>query len=302
MRPLFVLLVIACGTPAPPVEEPPPPQASVEEPVAPAEEPPAPEPEPSPLAALIAELEESEDVPSGSDVTFATALAECPRAGDRETCNIDSRAGFDAANARWVMLEVDGSEMEISSVWLGTASGTAEQPIWTGALDARGLTALRRALRPFHSLAVSPNLVAGSSSVEFSIDAYTPLVSLRAPFEGWLLYLETVEDLDAPEHVLSLVKRDLSERIELLRRRAPFTACDGDGWTCEASETDCTPEQLRAEDRLCVQPFGIQRVSLAADRATLFVGGTGAEAGHGGYPPFHFVVALEGRAREVISP
>lgn len=293
----FLVLLLACGSPATPVEEPAPPIAEAPAPI---EEPPAPEPEPppSPLAALIESMAETQPEPAGR--TFATALDGCRRV-DADECTIETLTGFDGG--RWLVLEADRGEAGVeSAALLRVAVSGDDEVIAGGPLDARMLASIRRALGRFRSQPVVPSLVRARATAEWSITQYAPLVALGAPLEGWLLYLETIENLDAPEHVLRLVKRDLSETIELARRTAPHTPCDGDMWFCDAHEGECTAAELRAEDRLCVQPFGIERVALAPDRATLFVGGTRAVAGHGGYPPFHYAVELPARAREIMAP
>ena len=129
----------------------------------------------------------------------------------------------------------------------------------------------------------------GSARRSFSIVELPVLVSLGGALAGSHLWIETSTDLDHPEHILTRV--DGATRVELGRRVAELAPCDGDGWYCEADpDHDCTPAQLRAEGRLCVAPVGIDGVAIAG--GTLVVVGTVAVAGHGGYPPFHWVVPL----------
>ncbi len=79
--------------------------------------------------------------------------------------------------------------------------------------------------------------------------------------------------------------------LEWVYRCAPRPGpCDGDGYWCEEAEEECDDAGLRAEGRLCVQPFGIDAVAVAD--GTLALRGTTQIAGHGGYPGFHWVVPL----------
>lgn len=306
------LALSACGG----ASEGAPPARDAPRPIAHAEAAPPPEEDraqatasPDPLDALIMGLEPPEPASSAASATraprtLAEALVGCTaNPAEDEYCAMTSVAAFDAATSRWIVLDIDVSEGGPESAWLGVVTPSEEEVVYQGNLTPRRLAAARRALTSQRSsLPLATNLVNERSVVEFSINAYAPLASLSGPLDGWLVQLETVVDLDHPEHVLRLIRRSSREAIELARRAAPRTSCDGDGFYCEAHEDEpCTEDELRAEDRLCVQPFGIDRVWLSSDRATLLVGGTMQVAGHGGYPPFHWVVELPATVRASIA-
>jgi hypothetical protein len=189
----------------------------------------------------------------------------------------------------WLVLRTDSSEGGIEGVFLHRARpGAADEVVVTGALAPELLGRVRTGLS--RSRASVPSIVASTASVEFSLSVYPVLVALGAPLEGSLLFLETTIDLDHPEHVLRLVQRDGTERV-LARQPAALVPCDGDGWWChDGNDEDCSAAELRAEQRLCVEPWSIDSVHVSGRE--LLVIGTVIVAGDGGYPSFDWAVQL----------
>ena len=244
-----------------------------------------------------AELRDSlEPVVPAAARTPRTALDDCPApASTSEDALIDFYEGCVirpmAIRERdaWLVLRTNSSEGGIEQVFLHRARpGAADEVVVTGALEPELLRRVRTTLSRARSSV--PSIVTGSASVEFSLSAYPVLVALGAPLEGSLLFLETTLDLDHPEHVLRLVRRDGTE-LELARQPARLTPCDGDGWSChDGNDDDCAPEELRAEQRLCVEPRSIDSVHVSGRE--LLVIGTVIVAGDGGYPSFDWAVQL----------
>lgn len=204
-----------------------------------------------------------------------------------EHCEIGSVAGWDASAGRWLILELDRSEAEIERARLVAASPEGDEVRVSGEWSPMLASEMLPRIEHVHAPVVS--IVRARALESFSIVEYATLVELAEPLAGWHLHLATNRDLDRPEHVLALIDPS-GRRIELARRTAELGPCDGDGYFCEAREDECTPAELRAEGRLCVQPLGIDDVAVRD--GTLLVMGTGARAGHGGAPAFHWVARL----------
>jgi hypothetical protein len=296
-----VLLASACARSDEPSRPEPPAPATVEpapdprplEP-APADQPDEDEDVPS-LAALVGELA---PVPPRAGGTALGALLRCPHL--YEDCSLASAAAYDESSRRWVSLEVEFGEGSAERAWLALVSPTEttvlhRDDLEVGAGYRVNLRELERAMRPYAALTTPPPMVTETAHATFSLNTYPVLAALAEPLEGKLLYLETSRDLDDPVAILWLVDRRTREKVELGRRPARRGPCDGGGYVCNVngdSDAPCTDEELRAEGRLCVQPLGIRTVAVAPDRSSLFVLGIRQVAGHGGYPPFSWVVAL----------
>jgi hypothetical protein len=188
------------------------------------------------------------------------------------------------------VLDVDASEGGSESFVLLTARPDGETELARGTFDRAGRARLTQASHRWRSVTPPTDRIGASARQEFSSSGLVALASLTPPLEGEL-WLHTSTDLDHPEHTLTWIRPDGS-RVELGRRAASLGPCDGDGMTCAATGwEDCTMEQMRAENRLCVLPVGMNSVLLAPDGASIAILGTVAVAGDGGYPPFHWVVA-----------
>lgn len=303
LRSTIAVMCLGCGGAPPASVEPAPTTVTTNADPAPIEgEPASPvgamAPDPGPrLDVLLATTPEPD--PLGPWPAIGGALATCPPprgASDDamgefyEGCLVRSMASWDDREHRWTILDVHASEGGIERIVVLTATADGESEVLATDLSPAALQRLRSVLR--RARGRSANLVTEVVLTDFSLGQYAPLVSLGGPLAGMRLYLETIADLDAPEHVLWLLDAS-GGRTELSRRPAEHTPCDGGGWWCEAAgaeEEECTPQQLRAEGRLCVEPWGIEGV--AAAEGTLVVLGTRQVAGHGGYPPFHWVVRL----------
>jgi hypothetical protein len=246
----------------------------------------------SPLEMAIAELS-ADDVRTTPLSTPSASVAACTDPGG-DDCMIDSAAVWDPAGLRWIVLEVDGSEGGPEAARLIAATPGGDTVLASHAIDRAGLGVLRRATRPFSRLSAPTDRVSEASSTEFSSSTFATLVALDGPLTGWLLGLSTNDDLDHPEHVLRLLRREDGLEVELARRAAELTPCDGDGWTCAAhpDAAECTAAELRAEGRLCVQPQSIGFVGLSDDGSSLLVLGIRIVAGDGGYPAHHWVVSM----------
>lgn len=188
----------------------------------------------------------------------------------------------------WLLLTSDRSEGGLETLFVHLD----HREIFTGGFDGDSVDRVRE-LFAGHSDAAPANVITEVAGAEFSLNEYAPLVGLGGPLTPWLLWLEPVQDLDRPEWVLWLIARDDLTKHELARRPANVTPCDGGGWYCGPDEDECTAAQLRAEGRLCVQPIGIDVV--AVHEGSLALMGTRQVAGHGGYPPMHWVVQLSER-------
>jgi hypothetical protein len=264
-------------------------------PAAPAAPEPPPEPPPAhpTFDALLPELASS---PAERVGVLSSALASCPapRADDDalsiyyDECRIGST--FARERDAWVVLEVSHSEAGVERLRLARVTPTTTEVLFEDEPSPEATAALRTRLRE-HRRATRPNeLVRERATATFSLDEYAPLVGLGAPLDRWLLFVETTNDLDRPEHVLHLIARDGSARHELARRPAPLGPCDGGGYYCERTQDECDEAGLRAEGRLCIQPASIAHVAVA-DGTLALLGGVHV-AGHGGYPALSWVVAL----------
>jgi hypothetical protein len=264
-----------------------------------AEPPPTPPPAAPPpahptLEALLPELASS---PAERVGVLSSALERCPAprgTGDDalsiyyDECRIGSTFGRE--RDAWVVLEVSHSEGGVERLRLARVTPTTSEVLFEDEPSPEATAALRTRLRD-HRRAARPNeLVRERATASFSLDEYAPLVGLGAPLERWLLFVETTNDLDRPEHVLHLIARDGSARHELARRPAPLGPCDGGGYYCERTQDECDEDGLRAEGRLCIQPASIAHVAVAD--GTLALLGSVHVAGHGGYPATSWVVAL----------
>lgn len=189
----------------------------------------------------------------------------------------------------WLVLRTDRSEGGIERVFvLRARAGAEDETVVSSELTPEVLGRVRTALA--RARASVPSIVTATASEEFSLSVYPVLAQLGAPLEGSLLFLETTTDLSHPEHILRLVRADGTD-VELARSAASLVPCDGDGWSChEGADEDCTPEDLRAEERLCVEPWSIDSVHVAGRE--LLVIGTVIVAGDGGYPSFHWAARL----------
>jgi hypothetical protein len=264
-------------------------------PAAPAAPEPPPEPPPAhpTFDALLPELASS---PAERVGVLSSALASCPapRADDDalsiyyDECRIGST--FARERDAWVVLEVSHSEAGVERLRLARVTPTTTEVLFEDEPSPEATAALRTRLRE-HRRATRPNeLVRERATATFSLDEYAPLVGLGAPLDRWLLFVETTNDLDRPEHVLHLIARDGSARHELARRPAPLGPCDGGGYYCERTQDECDEAGLRAEGRLCIQPASLAHVAVA-DGTLALLGGVHV-AGHGGYPATSWVVAL----------
>lgn len=273
-------------TEASPAASPPPPTIEAS--------PAAPPPAHPTLDALLPELASS---PTERVGALSSALARCPapRGADDEALSIyydECRIGstFGRERDAWIVLEVSHSEAGVDRLRLARVTPTTNDVLFEGEPSPEATTALRTRLRD-HRRAARPNeLVRERATASFSLDEYAPLVGLGAPLDRWLLFVETTNDLDRPEHVLHLIARDGSARHELARRPAPLGPCDGGGYYCERTQDECDEAGLRAEGRLCIQPASIAHVAVAD--GTLALLGAVHVAGHGGYPATSWVVAL----------
>ncbi|MFO0710240.1 MAG: hypothetical protein U0353_10395 [Sandaracinus sp.] len=226
------------------------------------------------------------------------ALADCPPPSDAsddalqafsESCSIRPMAMRE--RDAWLVLRADSSEGGVESVFvMRTRPGEDDETVVGGALAPTLLPQVRAALRRARTSARS--IVARAATTQFSLSEYPVLVELGAPLDGALLFLETTVDLAHPEHILRFVGADGTE-VELGRADATLVACDGDGWTCHQGADegdDCTADDLRAEGRLCVEPWSIDSVHVSGRE--LLVIGTVIVAGDGGYPSFHWASRL----------
>lgn len=266
------------------------PTGGSEEPAVTTPSPTAPQAAPS-LTSLRSTIEAVEPV---VPVVPARALSRCPAPSNasqdallafHEECAIPSLVARDGD--AWLVLRTESSEGGIEEVLLARARpGIADEVVLAEHLEPATLARIRRGLARVRRAA--PSIVIGRAAAEFSMSTYTPLVALGAPLEGAQLFLETTIDLDHPEHVLHLVAEDGTAR-ELARDAARLVACDGGGWTCgDEGEEDCEADDLRAEGRLCVEPWSIDSVHVEGDQLLLV--GTVVVAGDGGYPSFHWAV------------
>lgn len=218
------------------------------------------------------------------------ARERCIRPAGR--CKVWQTAAYSPEREAWLVLAVDYGEGWATGAELIQDDGDDRKRVLES--DAEPPTALRRRLARFQDLAAPDDLIADQALSMFSLSYYAELVSLSAPLDGWVLWLETT-GLETREQRLWLVHPERDERHVLGRRPAQVGPCDGGGYWCERKEEDpdaeCTDADLEAEGRLCTEPDGIELVALAPD-GTLLVQGTHQVAGHGGYPPFHWVVEL----------
>jgi len=256
----------------------------------------APEPPPAhpTLDALLPELAPS---PTERVGALSSALTSCPAPRDADDDALaryydECRIGSTFARERdaWIVLEVSHSEAGVERLRLSRVLPTTNERLFDDEPTPEATAALRARLREHRRAARPDELVRERATATFSLDEYAPLVGLGAPLERWLLFVETTNDLDRPEHVLHLIARDGSARHELARRAAPLGPCDGGGYYCERTQEECDEAGLRAEGRLCIQPASVAHVAVA-DGTLALLGGVHV-AGHGGYPAFSWVVAL----------
>ena len=233
----------------------------------------------------------------GDPLTLQAAVEACPapRGTDRDarldwfdTCHLRGALAHTRDGSRWVGLAVDYSEGGPEGFALWEWSSQGERELLRGEVSPLEVGHLRRRVGR-ERLVAAENIVRRAATTEFSLNEYAPLVELGPPLEGMRLWIETTEDLDQPEHVAWLISAE-GERHELARRAAETGACDGGGYWCEATESECDDAGLRAENRLCVLPVGVAIVAVAGN--TLGLLGGVQVAGHGGYPPFHWVMPL----------
>lgn len=206
-----------------------------------------------------------------------------------EGCQPPATAAYDASAGAWIVLDVDYSEGGAEGYALSLSTPSAERSLRSAGVEPAAIEALSRELAT-HAAPPPAQLVTKWAEAQFSLNAYAPLVELGGPLEGWRLWIATNDDLDHPEHVLWIVSRDGTRAHTLGRRSATTGPCDGGGYWCEATRSQCDAAGLRAEDRLCIQPLGIERVAFA--EGTIAIQGTVQVAGHGGYPGFHWVARL----------
>ncbi|MBO6936430.1 MAG: hypothetical protein JJ863_15770 [Deltaproteobacteria bacterium] len=176
----------------------------------------------------------------------------------------------------WLVLQVDRDDGGIHALHLFEGNARRKRERVAGEPTPRNVEALRRWMsRP--ALQPVADRIGRAAQLEFSLGSYHPLVELEG--SGWLLWAQTVHDLDDPEWVLWLVSPDGETRHELARRPAELGACDGGGHWCESTDSECDDVGLRAEGRLCVLPLGLYRVAIHERELALL--GSVNEAGHG---------------------
>lgn len=211
---------------------------------------------------------------------------------DADACDISPGIGWDRRRRRFVILEVDASEggPDRARVILATPSSRSE--VYAGEIGEAGFPGLDRALRPYLRGPVLPDITRETSAEQFSLNSYAPLVSLGAPLDGRVIYVQVQPTQAGADNVLYLAASDGRGAIELARTPAG----DGDNqsdWWCEgAVDNACTPELLRALGRWVPLPIGIDHVVLSPNGRWLAVLGTVQVPGHGGYPSVSFVVEV----------
>jgi len=206
-----------------------------------------------------------------------------------EACGIGSALMHSRDGARWVGLAVDFSEGGPEGFVLWERRGRRERELLHGEVDPANVARLLQHAGRTTRLVTARSLVRATATTYYSLNEYPALVELGPPLEAWRVWLETTDDLDRPEWVLWLFAPD-GARHELARREAEVGPCDGGGWWCEETGDECDAAGLRAENRLCVLPASVTLVALAG-RHLGILGGVQV-AGHGGYPPFHWITAL----------
>lgn len=179
----------------------------------------------------------------------------------------------------WQALQIDWEEGGPGQVHLVVGDARRRRERIGGDVTPARVEAIRAALGA-PGIQPARDRVGRGIPVEFSLGSHHPLVELEGT--GWLLWLETVDDLDAPEWVAWLVSPDGRTRHQLARRPADLGPCDGGGYWCEATGAECDAAGLRAEGRLCVLPLGVRRVAIHERSLALL--GSVMVAGHGGMP------------------
>lgn len=265
--------------------------------------------EPPITGARAAELLGEEDVAvvprcRAASPSLAEALAACPPArGDGEeseldfydACQLPSTMAF-AAGVGWVILDVDHGEGGPEAFILRTVPVSElgelgpSREIMRAGLSPESVDALRHAIEEFETATPADNLVIDGATLGFSLGEYVPLAGLRAPLGDQALMIRPNEDLDDPEWTLTMTGRESSPQVVVATHVADLGACDGGGYWCEETQAECDDAGLRAEGRLCILPVHIDTVAHA--RGTLAIQGIVVVAGHGGYPPFSWVVRL----------
>lgn len=208
-----------------------------------------------------------------------------------ERCRIEQLLARDSSEG-WVVVQVDRVEdgtPALVVVHAGNETGEREllrAPDFPPAAAARMLQ-----LSHAEGWRTAENIIRSASAEELGGVEYWPLVELGggATVDGMRLYVHTVTDLDRPEYVL-LAQPAGGEPVELDRREAMLGPCDEDGYSCGPNADDCDNEGLRAEERLCVLPFGI--TSVAEYHGRIALQGHLVAATFGGQPSAHWFARL----------
>lgn len=258
----------------------------------------------SPAAALLAAAPLYEGLTDANlpSLAFSAALSQCARVG--EGCSILSAAAYDGEREAWVVLEGEineNSDGGTESTSLAYVGETYERLVDGGELTAARLAALRRETASRGQLPRSANLLAKLAVAQFSISSYAPLATLRAPLEGWSIFVEP-SSVEIREYHAYLISPDHQRAVLLGSRTATVGPVSGDGWSCSAHQSgNCTEAEMRAENLLAVEPVNLYGLSISADRSSMLILGTLVEAGHGASPSFHWVLPISDEVRALMT-
>lgn len=259
----------------------------------------------TPAAALLAAAPLYEGLTDSElpSLAFSSSLSQCARVG--EGCAVLAAAAYDQEREAWVVLEgeinenADGGTESTSLAYVGQ---TYERLIDGGELTTARLTTLRREVASRGRLPRSANLLNKLAVSEFSISSYAPLATLRAPLEGWSIYVEP-SSLEIREYHAYLISPDHHRAILVGSRTATVGPSGGDGWACGAHESgNCTEAEMRAENLLAVEPVSLYGFAISADRSSMLILGSLVEAGHGASPSFHWVLGISDEVRALMAP
>ena len=206
-----------------------------------------------------------------------------------EKCIGNDTVAFHEKSGTWQYAQVqlgDGDVPEGVRILRVTGDGTASK-LFEGGFDLESTRKARKAIRG--KLLAMQDLVASSCG-----SASCDLVSLRAPLEGWLLYVES-----RPEEKVHKVwlLEPTGEHATLVGSVPVHTqTCDGDAW-CDARETALAElkkekgdgytdaERAAVDEIACpVCPLPLEILSVAQHQQQVFILGTVIPRGHQAVP------------------